>query len=69
MTQEVLVAVIMTLCNGLNSNTKVGIRTDYNDSKESRVQCFDKYVNCAIVKDGQILTLKEFNNKCIKGNQ
>ncbi len=57
MTQEVLVTVIMTLC-------------DYESRefnyKENFIQCIDKYVNCAIVKDGQILTLQEFNKKCLK---
>lgn len=66
MTQETLVAVIMTLCNGINSEVKSAIGHKYEFSQELRVQCFDKYVNCAIVKDGQILTLQEFNKKCLK---
>lgn len=52
MTEAMLVTLIMQLCGKLGTDVSI--------------QCFDKYVNCAIIKDGQILTKEEFEKKCLK---
>lgn len=51
MTQELLLSVIMCLCGNLKP-------------MEEAVTCAEKYVNCAIVKDGKILSKEDFAKKC-----
>jgi len=35
-------------------------------SEAERINCFDKMVNCAIVKEGKILTSEEIVRQCLK---
>lgn len=62
MSQDILVSIIMTLCSGPVGHS----RYDMVKATETRVECFDKYVNCAVKSDGTILTLSEFQVKCTK---
>lgn len=67
MTEDVLVQVILVLCNGLNSNShKYNKDTAMEIAKEQRIECFEAYANCAVPSTGNIMTLKEFTNKCLK---
>lgn len=58
-----LIAIISILCTGApqTSNTNY----NYDDIKERRLACFDKYNNCAVKDGGKIITLKEFQNQCL----
>jgi len=52
MSEALLVQVISLLC--LQPNV------------ELRIDCFEKYTNCAVVSEGKILTMREFQVKCVK---
>lgn len=67
MSQDVLVQVIFVLCNGMNTRDG-GVLSQVNmyETKEARIECFEKYTNCAVLSDGKIMNLKEFTNKCLK---
>lgn len=65
MTEVVLVSVITLLCGG-TVNTTGSFRTSNKEAEELRIDCYEKYTNCAVKSDGKIMELKEFQNKCVK---
>jgi hypothetical protein len=53
MSTEVLVTIILQLCDKSNLNPK-----------EMEMQCMERLVNCAVLPDGNIMTVKQFTDIC-----
>lgn len=51
MGEQVFLTIVMCICGKMQP-------------KEEAINCLEHYVNCAIVKDGKILTKEEFDKKC-----
>ena len=65
MTQEVLVQLLLVLCSAPMAQSTVFVdRT--NVALEHRLQCSEKYLNCAVKSDGTIMTINEFRKGCMK---
>lgn len=51
MTEQMLVNILFCLCSKLQP-------------RDAIMTCMEQYVNCAVTRDGRILTLREFDDKC-----
>ncbi len=55
MTETLLISIIMCICNTGPAK---------NGTHDQKVDCLEKYANCAIVGNGKILDLEKFDNQC-----
>lgn len=55
MTETMLISIVMCICHANAPATA---------SKDDKIHCMETYVNCAVIKAGEIRSLQQFDNKC-----